>query len=105
MSNQPNKLPKEIIEEWPEIFGDVDLIAVPAEYIKGLQVSFENGKVFDIDIEPDDEDSSELVENTIDQILSDFFDEYDEDVIDIDFQINTAKVIRDAKKMTRDLTS
>ena len=46
-----NKLPDEVIKHWPEVFGDVEIKAVPIEYIHNIHVYFHDGKVWEIDLD------------------------------------------------------
>ena len=46
-----NKLPPEVISQWPEIFSDVEIKAVPIEYIHYAHVHFHDGKIWQIDID------------------------------------------------------
>ena len=46
-----NKLPPEVVEHWPEIFEDVEITAVPIEYIHSVHVYFNDGKIWQIDMD------------------------------------------------------
>ena len=46
-----NKLPPEVIKHWPEIFEDVEIKAVPIEYIHTVHVHFHDGKIWEIDMD------------------------------------------------------
>ena len=37
------KLPKQVVSEWPEIFGDVEVSAIPVQYLKSINVTFKDG--------------------------------------------------------------
>lgn len=91
----PNKLPPEIVEHWPEVLEDVEIKAVPIEYLDAINVYFHDGKVWTIDLK--DESSTSNLENT----LESFFDEYDDAIKRVDFSINTAKVKKDIQARTR----
>jgi DNA polymerase III sliding clamp (beta) subunit (PCNA family) len=95
----PDKLPPEVIEHWPEIFKDIEIKAVPLDYITAVIIHFEDGQTWQIDL--DDEklqvegaDVAEVVE----EILEGFFEEYDEYITSVDFKLNTEKVVKDIKK-------
>jgi hypothetical protein len=95
-----NKLPPEVIKHWPEIFSDVEIKAVPIEYIHSVHVHFHDGKVWEIDVEKDKlKDKDSVTE--IEQSLESFFAEYDEAISHVDFRLNTSKVMEDVKKRTR----
>ena len=95
-----NKLPPEVIKHWPEIFGDVEIKAVPIEYIHNIHVHFHDGKIWEIDI-----DQNSLRENTnitaIENSLETFLEQYNNEISHVDFRLNTAKVVADVKKRTQ----
>ena len=45
-----NKLPPEIVNHWPEVFDNVEIKSVPIEYISSINIFFNNGKVYTIDV-------------------------------------------------------
>lgn len=95
-----NKLPADVIRLWPEVFKDVEIKAVPVEYIESLQIHFKDGKTWEIDLDKKklaEEGLTESLEDTLDA----FFEEYDDDIINVDFRLNTRKVIADVKARTR----
>jgi hypothetical protein len=95
-----NKLPSEVISQWPEVFGDVEIHAVPIEYIHSAHVYFHDGKVWQIDI-----DKQNISNNTdvsaIENSLETFLTQYNDDIDHVDFRLNTSKVVDDVKKRTR----
>lgn len=95
----PDKLPPEVIEHWPEIFKDIEIKAVPLEYITAVVVTFDDGRTWEIDLSAENlsEDDEDLAD-VIDETLEAFFEEYDEYIESIDFRLNTQKVIDDIKK-------
>ena len=96
MSNS-GKLPPDVIRHWPEVFNDVEIQTIPIEYLVSVRVEFSDGKVWEIDI-----DRTKISDNdTIEDSLSDFFEEYSESIANIDFRLDTQKVIKDVKERTR----
>ena len=98
MPNNPGgKLPPEVIRHWPEIFNDVEIHTIPVEYLVSIRVEFDDGKIWEIEIDP-----SKIGDNdTIEDSLSEFFEEYSETIANIDFRLNTQKVIKDIKNRTK----
>lgn len=95
----PDKLPPEVIEHWPEIFKDIEIKAVPLEYITAVVVTFDDGQTWEIDLSAENlGDDDEDLADVIDETLEAFFEEYDEYIESIDFRLNTQKVIDDIKK-------
>jgi len=93
-----NKLPPEVISHWPEIFGDVEIKAVPIEYIHNVHVYFHDGKVWEIDM---DKTGSSGGADQIESSLETFLEQYNEEISHVDFRLNTTKVVEDVKKRTK----
>ena len=98
MSNK-SKLPPEVVEHWPEIFKDVEIKAVPLEYIHSVHVHFHDGKIWEIDMNSQEISGSDDI-TQIESSLEAFFEEYDESISHIDFRLNTSKVVKDVKERT-----
>ena len=94
MSNK--KLPKEVIAHWPEIFQDVEVHAIPLQYLNSITISFNDGRVWEIDLHDERNMLEEDLEYSIESLLSEY-----EDVIEhIDFRLDTEKVRADIEKRT-----
>lgn len=94
-----NNLPPEIVDYWPEIFNDIEIKAIPVQYIKSINVQFNDGKVWVIDVNTDSitQDNFNEIEDSLDL----FFEEYDDVIETIDFNLNTAKVKKDIETRTK----
>lgn len=92
------KLPRDIIASWPEVFGDISIKAIPAEYLQSIRVTFHDDEVWEIHI-----DSKELLEDgiTAEEVVAEMLDEYDGEISSIDFRVHTERVKRDMIKTTR----
>jgi len=95
-----NKLPEEVIKHWPEIFNDIEIKAVPIEYINNVYVHFHDGKIWEIDIDKQGIHSSTDV-NSIEDSLETFLEQYNEEISHVDFRLNTTKVVQDIKNKTK----
>lgn len=84
-------------EYWEEIFDSVDMDFLPLEYLDLIIVRFLDGKIWEIDVGKTSKD----VEDSIDDILEKFFEEYEDTIDTIDFRLNTKKLTRDVGKRTR----
>jgi len=93
-------LPPEVIEHWPEVFGDIEIKAVPIEYIHSVHVYFHDGKIWQIDIDKQQIASEDGVDQ-IESSLETFLEQYDEDISHVDFRLNTSKVVKDIKDRTK----
>lgn len=100
MPKQSGKLPPEVIQHWPEIFADVEIKAVPIQYIHSVHVHFLDGKVWEINVDPIDDKEQVNIEE-IENSLEQFFSEYDDSIKHVDFRLNTDKVVKDVKERTK----
>ena len=97
MPKKPNKkLPKEVISHWPEVFDDVEINAVPLEYLDSIRVQFNDGKIWDIDI-----NTSKNKVKDLEKSLDDLFEQYQDHIKTVDFRLNTEKVKRDITTRTK----
>ncbi len=95
-----NNLPPEVISHWPEIFKDVEIKAVPIEYIHTIHVYFHDGKIWQIDMdEQKAKDANDL--NGIENSLETFLEQYNDEISHVDFRLNTTKVVQDVKSRTK----
>ena len=95
-----NKLPPEVISQWPEVFRDVEIKAVPIEYIHNIHVYFHDGKVWQIDMNAQTKQDGGDV-SKVEQSLETFLAEYNDEISHVDFRLNTSKVVADVKKRTK----
>jgi hypothetical protein len=92
------KFPENVINVWPEILGDIKLNVIPLVYIDSIEITFKNKKTWEIDFKRNLENSSlEKFELEIKNLLS----EYEEDIENIDFKIDTHKLKKDVLKSTK----
>ena len=93
-------MPPEVISHWPEIFKDVEIKAVPIEYIHNIHVYFHDGKIWQIDMdEQKAKDANDL--NGIENSLETFLEQYNDEISHVDFRLNTTKVVQDVKSRTK----
>jgi hypothetical protein len=88
------KLPKDVVEKWPEVFGDVDIEVIPVEYLHSVRITFSDGKIWEIDTTKNEDDID--FEDAIEALLI----EYEDSIDNVDFQLDTEKVKQDIKKRT-----
>lgn len=98
----PDKLPPEVIAHWPEIFKDIEIKAVPVEYITSLSVRFEDGQVWEIELDQEKiKENGGDVADVVEETLESIFEDYDEYIDGVDFSLDTARVISDIKARTK----
>lgn len=91
------KLPPDVIRHWPEVFNDVEIQTIPIEYLVSVRVEFNDGKMWEIELDKNKSASKEVIEDS----LGNFFDEYNDHIANIDFRLDTKKVINDVKSRTK----
>ena len=50
MTHQGRFLPDDVIENWPEVFGEVKLNVVPLGYLQTVIFRFKDGRIWEIKI-------------------------------------------------------
>lgn len=93
MSNQPIPLPKDLdndTEEWQKLISSLDSTDVPIELLKYLRVHLVDGSKFLFPIE--DWLNDGLDPDTIEDIVLDWFDKFERQVLGSDFIVNLEKV-------------
>lgn len=91
-------LPKDVVDQWPEVFSEVDVKAVPLEYLHSMRIIFKDGKVWDINI------ASHAKNHGIDNLeehLEELIESYEESIEHIDFRLDVERVKKDVMKKTR----
>jgi hypothetical protein len=91
------KLSKDVIEHWPEVFKDIEIHAVPLEYLDAINVTFEDGNVWSIELDKRDGLNLDDLEADIEEL----FMEYEDTITNVDFSLDTAKVKRDIQARTK----
>lgn len=98
MSRRGKTLPKDVIENWPEIFGDVQLNVVPLRYLHTVLVNFKDGKIWEIKITAQTRrDGWSAFEKNLSEMLHSYEDRID----NVDFKLDTDKVKKDVERSTQ----
>lgn len=96
-----NRLPKDIIDKWPEVLNDVDVNVVPIEYLRQIEVTFEDDKTWVIDVNLADTENTEEILDDLEESLDDLFSEYEDVISGVSFVLDVEKVKRDITEQTR----
>jgi hypothetical protein len=90
-------LPKDVIEHWPEVFGEVKLNVLPICYLSAVLVNFKDGKSWEIRVTPQTrKDGWKAFERSLSELVNNYEDKID----NVDFKLDTKKVKKDIKKST-----
>jgi len=92
------KLPKDVIANWPEVFGEVNLNVMPLRYLHAVLINFKDGKTWEIRITSKTKTAGW---DSFQRSLSELVKRYNHRVEDIDFKLDTQRVRRDIEKETQ----
>ena len=90
--------PKNLIQEWPEVFEDLYMNTMPVHYLEMLRIEFEDGRVWEINVQ---EQLSNTHSDIIADRLVDTFQEYREEIKKIDFKVNVDKLKADIRNSSK----
>jgi len=94
-----NKLSKEVIDKWPEVLGNIDIKVVPTEYIKAVEVTFTDGKVWIIENDPNRSIQSNA--EAFEQSMEDLMAEHEDVLQSVNFVVDMERVKKDITKRTK----
>jgi hypothetical protein len=90
------KISQEVTDHWPGVLDEVDIRVVPIEYIQSIEVKFDDGKIWVMDVD-DQKSDAESLEYALEELLQQY-----EDVIDgVNFVVDIPKVKADITKRTK----
>ena len=90
-------LPKEVIDHWPEVFGEVKLNVLPLRYLDVVLINFKDGKVWEIKMTAKTKREGW---ESLEKSLSELAKTYGSRIDNINFKLDTAKVKKDIEKST-----
>jgi hypothetical protein len=89
------KFPREVINHWPEVFGEITLNVIPIKYLDRISLRFKNGKVWEINTRNKKENMDwATLEKNVKEIIS----SYEAEIDNIDFKLDTDQIKRDMIK-------
>jgi hypothetical protein len=97
----PKKLykpPKDVIQEWPEVFEDIYMSTIPILYMHSVELEFEDGRVWEFDISEqlESEDADDVAEK-----LVGVFQEFRDEISNIFFKVDVEKLKTDITTSTK----
>ena len=90
-------LPKDVIDRWPEVFGEITLNVVPLQYLHAVKITFKNGKVWEIELQKDAKLDWDNFEKQVKETMS----QYEDNIENVDFKIDTDRIKKDITKHTK----
>ena len=94
-----NKLSKEVIDKWPEVLGNIDIKVVPTEYIKAVEVTFTDGRVWIVENDPNRSIQSNA--EAFEQSMEELMEEYEDVLQSVNFVVDMERVKKDITKRTK----
>lgn len=89
------KFPKEVIDHWPEVFGEITLNVIPLKYLDKISIRFKNGKTWEVNMRSKRND---LDWATLEKNLKDMISSYESEIDNIDFKLDTEQIKKDMTK-------
>lgn len=98
MTSQGKNLPKEVVDYWPEVFGEVRLHVLPLKYLHSVLINFKDGKVWEIKVTAQ---TKRQGWETFEKSLSELAKSYERKIDSINFKLDTEKIKVDIEKSTQ----
>ena len=98
MIDQGRKLPKDVVECWPEVFGEVKLNVLPLSYLHGVIITFKDGKIWEVKITKEDHTKGWTA---FESSISELYRTYENRIDNVDFRLDTEKIRKDIEKSTQ----
>lgn len=94
------KPPKDVIKEWPEVFEEIYMSSMPIKYIHGVELTFHDGRVWEIDL-PEQLDLVD--EDDILEKLSEGIRDFQDEIVTVNFQVDIDRLKQDILKLTKNI--
>ncbi len=98
MLNPDKKLPVNIVNIWPEVFGEVQLNVIPIKYLQSISFYLKNNNTLKFIISPQDR---ELSWDELNSKLTQISKEYEDIIERVDFKMNSIKIRRDIERLSK----
>ena len=92
------KFPNDVVEHWPEIFGEITLNVIPLKYLDSITIKFKNEKVWEINLRSEKEATDDW--GTFETHLKEMLSSYESAIDNVDFKLDTERVKKDMIKYT-----
>lgn len=85
------------MDQWPGILEEIEIKAIPLDYLKTVKVTLTNGEVLNFAIEPNSNEEDFFY---IEEYLDDIFEKYSDELEGVDFHLNIEQVKIDIENST-----
>ena len=86
-----------MIDHWPEIFSEIQLNVLPIKYLNAVMINFKDGKTWEVKISAEARKEGWVV---FEKQLSELVKNYEENIENVDFKLDTERVKKDMIKNT-----
>lgn len=90
-------LNQDLIDQWPEILGDVNLAAIPIFYLHSVVITFKDGNTWNVVLKKEHKESDG---EKFTQTLNELFKNYESAIQHVDFRLDIDKLKKDITKTT-----
>ena len=98
MTSPGKNLPKDVIDHWPEIFGEIQLNVLPIKYLNAVMINFKDGKTWEVKISAEARKEGWVV---FEKQLQELVKNYEDNIENVDFKLDTVRVKKDIEKGTQ----
>jgi hypothetical protein len=89
--------PEQVAGSWPGVLDEIDIQVVPVEYVQTVEVKFDGGDTWIIDIDREDQANKEDLENSIETLI----EQYEDTIDGVNFVLDVEKIKSDVTKRTK----
>ena len=86
-----------MIDQWPEILGDVNLSAIPIFYLHSVVITFQDGNVWNVVLKKEHKEGSG---EKFTETLNELFQNYEKQIQHVDFRMDIDRLKKDITKTT-----
>lgn len=95
--NTGKKFPSDVIQHWPEVFGEITLNVIPLKYLDSITISFKNKKIWEVNLRSK---QAQTDWDTFEKSLKEMLSSYESEIENVDFKLDTERVKKDMIKYT-----
>jgi hypothetical protein len=86
-----------MIDQWPEILGDVNLSAIPIFYLHSVVITFQDGNTWNVVLKKEHKEGSG---EKFTETLNELFQNYEKQIQHVDFRMDIDRLKKDITKTT-----
>ena len=90
-------LNQDVVDQWPEILGDVNLSAIPIFYLHSVVITFIDGNTWNVVLKKEHKESNG---EKFTETLNELFQNFENQIQHVDFRMDIEKLKKDITKTT-----